>query len=212
MILALGGCRFWCSGGRVGRADLAGAARLELVPGVVQLRPEDAMLQAMLSGWRAQQAARGLREDTVVLRERLVRRFGEFAGEYPWAWSPGHMDEWSLHLTAEEHLAPSTIRAYQCTLRQFTEFLVDARYGWAAACEEAFGPGQGRSTALLTLAAEVPAAILAKTLGIHVQAAIQWQKISGGDWTAYAADISRRGQAQERTRARDQHADPLPSA
>jgi hypothetical protein len=33
-------------------------------------------------------------------------------------------------------------------------------------------PRQGRSTALLTLAAEVPAAILAKTLGIHVQAAI----------------------------------------
>jgi integrase/recombinase XerC len=127
---------------RVGRADLAGAARLELVSGVVQLRPEDAMFEAMLSGWRAQQAARGLREDTVVLRERLVRRFGEFAGEYPWEWSPGHVDEWSLHLTAEEHLAPSTIRAYQGTLRQFTEFLVDARYGWAAACEEAFGPGQ----------------------------------------------------------------------
>ena len=142
MILALSGCRFCCLGGRVGRADLAGAARLELVSGVVQLRPEDAMFEAMLSGWRAQQAARGLREDTVVLRERLARRFGEFAGEYPWEWSPGHVDEWSLHLTAEEHLAPSTIRAYQGTLRQFTEFLVDARYGWAAACEEAFGPGQ----------------------------------------------------------------------
>src|ERR1039458_2143181 len=102
MILALGGCRFWCSGGRMGRVDLAGAARLELVSGVVQLRPEDAMLEAMLSGWRAQQAARGLREATVVLRERLVRRFGEFAGEYPWEWSPGHMDEWSLHLTRSE--------------------------------------------------------------------------------------------------------------
>ena len=84
------------------------------------------MFEAMLRGWRAQQAARGLREDTVAPRERLVRRFGEFTGEYPWAWSPGHMDEWSLHLTAEEHLAPSTIRSYQCTLRQFTEFLVDA--------------------------------------------------------------------------------------
>jgi integrase/recombinase XerC len=142
MILALDGCCFCCSGGRVGRADLAGSARLELVSGVMQLRPEDAMLEAMLSGWRAQQAARGLREDTVADRERLVRRFGEFAGEYPWAWSPGHMDEWSLHLTAEEHLAPSTIRAYQCTLRQFTEFLVDGRYGWAGACEEAFGPGR----------------------------------------------------------------------
>jgi hypothetical protein len=42
-------------------------------------------------------------------------------------------------------------------------------------------PRQGRSTALFTPAAEVPAAILAKTLGIHVQAAIQWQKISAGD-------------------------------
>ena len=73
-------------------------------------------------------------------------------------------------------------------------------------------PRQGRSTALFTLAAEVPAAILANTLGIHVQAAIQWQKISGGDWASYAADISRRGHAQERALARDQHADPLPSA
>ena len=126
----------------MGRAVLAGAARLELVSGVVQLHPEDAMFEAMLSGWRAQQAARGLRADTTSARQRLVRRFGEFTSEYPWQWSPAHMDEWSLHLTAEEHLAHSTIRAYQCTLRQFTEFLVDARYGWAAACEEAFGAGQ----------------------------------------------------------------------
>ena len=57
-------------------------------------------------------------------------------------------------------------------------------------------PRQGRSTALLALAAEVPAAILAKTLGIHVQVAIQWQKISAGDWTVYAAGISRRGHVQ----------------
>ena len=53
-------------------------------------------------------------------------------------------------------------------------------------------PRQSRSTALFTLAADVPAAILAKTLGIHVKAAIQWQKISGGDWAAYAADVSSR--------------------
>ncbi|MCW2897272.1 MAG: hypothetical protein JWO75_6761 [Actinomycetia bacterium] len=54
------------------------------------------------------------------------------------------------------------------------------------------GPRQARSTALLTLAAEVPAAILAKTLGVHIKAAVQWQKISSGDWAAYAADVSRR--------------------
>jgi hypothetical protein len=53
-------------------------------------------------------------------------------------------------------------------------------------------PRQSRNTALFTLAADVPAAILAKTLGIHIKAAIQWQKISGGDWAAYAADISQR--------------------
>ncbi len=39
--------------GWVGRGDLAGAAHLELVSGVVQLRPEDAMVEAMLRGWRA---------------------------------------------------------------------------------------------------------------------------------------------------------------
>lgn len=85
------------------RAELAGAAHMEIVSGVVQLRPEDAMVEAMLRGWRAQQTARGLREDTMVPRERLVRRFLEFTNEYPWAWSPGHMDEWSLQLTAEQH-------------------------------------------------------------------------------------------------------------
>jgi len=37
----------------VGRGDLAGAAHLELVSGVLQLRPEDAMVEAMLRGWRA---------------------------------------------------------------------------------------------------------------------------------------------------------------
>src|SRR6266516_3671077 len=133
--------RFLGLEGGLGRGDLAGAAHLELVSGVVQLRPEDAMFEAMLRGWRAQQTARGLREDTIAPRERLVRRFGEFTNEYPWAWSAGHMDEWSLHLKSERHLAPSTTRAYQGSLRQFSEFLVDARYGWAVACEREFGPG-----------------------------------------------------------------------
>jgi hypothetical protein len=53
-------------------------------------------------------------------------------------------------------------------------------------------PGQARSTALFALAEEVPAAILARMLGIHIQVAVQWQKASAGDWAAYAADVSRR--------------------
>jgi hypothetical protein len=53
-------------------------------------------------------------------------------------------------------------------------------------------PGQARSTALFQLATELPAALLARMLGIHIEVAVQWQKISSGDWAAYAADVSRR--------------------
>jgi hypothetical protein len=55
-------------------------------------------------------------------------------------------------------------------------------------------PGMARSTALFTLAAELPAAILARMLGIHIKVAVQWQQAASGDWAAYAADISRRSQ------------------
>jgi integrase/recombinase XerC len=120
---------------------LAGAASGQLVGGVVHLRPEEAMAEAMLQGWRAQQTARGLRAKTIGARERLVRRFVAFTNEFPWQWSPGHVDEWTLTLTAEHHLAPAAIRGYQTELRLFSEYLTDARYGWAAACEREFGRG-----------------------------------------------------------------------
>lgn len=53
-------------------------------------------------------------------------------------------------------------------------------------------PGPARSTALFQLATEIPAAILARTLGIHTDVAVSWQRLSAGDWASYAADISRR--------------------
>lgn len=53
-------------------------------------------------------------------------------------------------------------------------------------------PAQARSTALFQLAAELPAAILARMLGIHIKVAVQWQQLSAGDWANYAADVSRR--------------------
>lgn len=130
------------SGDGLRRVDLAGAAHLEMVSGVVQLRPEDAMMDAMLRGWQAQQAARGLKDDTITAREQLARQFLEFTNENPWRWMPSHVDEWSLSLTAERCLAASTIRSYQGILRLFTEYLCDGRYGWGRACEEEFGPGE----------------------------------------------------------------------
>lgn len=53
-------------------------------------------------------------------------------------------------------------------------------------------PGQSRSTALFQLATDLPAALLARMLGIHISVAVAWQRASNGDWTNYAADISRR--------------------
>jgi hypothetical protein len=53
-------------------------------------------------------------------------------------------------------------------------------------------PAQARSAALFQLATELPAAILARMLGIPIKVAVQWQQASAGDWATYAADISRR--------------------
>ena len=53
-------------------------------------------------------------------------------------------------------------------------------------------PSQARSTALFGLATELPAALLARLLGIHISVAVAWQRASSGDWTNYAADYSRR--------------------
>ncbi|WP_199730564.1 hypothetical protein [Amycolatopsis panacis] len=53
-------------------------------------------------------------------------------------------------------------------------------------------PGQARSTALFQLATELPAAVLAKMLGIHISVAVAWQRTSSGDWATYAAEVSRR--------------------
>jgi hypothetical protein len=52
--------------------------------------------------------------------------------------------------------------------------------------------GQSRSAALFQLATDLPAAVLARMLGIHIAVAVTWQRASAGDWAAYAAEVSRR--------------------
>ena len=41
-------------------------------------------------------------------------------------------------------------------------------------------PGQARSTALFQLATDLPAAVLARMLGIHISVAVAWQRASAG--------------------------------
>ncbi|MGV9572155.1 hypothetical protein ACWDRX_22570 [Streptomyces nigra] len=69
----------------------------------------------------------------------VLNSFFQSPGMRMRATTPGHVDEWSVSLTGERHLAPSTIRGYQGIVRLFSEYLTDSRYGWGPACEEAFG-------------------------------------------------------------------------
>lgn len=38
--------------------------------------------------------------------------------------------------------------------------------------------------------AALPAAVLARTLGIDITLAVKWQRAAAGDWAAYAAEVS----------------------
>ncbi len=121
------------------RGSLAGAARLALVQGPALLHPERAVFEAMLAGWQAQQRSRLLAETTVTWRERLVRRFAEFSDGFPWAWTASDMEDWTSHLLSRNGHSHSTIRSYQGAVACFLDYVVDARYGWAAECEDRFG-------------------------------------------------------------------------
>lgn len=111
-----------------------------LVPSsVVHLHPEEAVLEAMLRGWGSQMAARALAVGTIESRLQVIRRFLAFSGDYPWQWGPEDVDEWSSHLRLPGGVSGSTLRGYQGSLRQFCDYLVDGRYGWAQECWDRFG-------------------------------------------------------------------------
>lgn len=50
-------------------------------------------------------------------------------------------------------------------------------------------PKPSREAALFQLANDIPAAILARMLGIHISVATTWQRLAAGDWTRYAAHL-----------------------
>lgn len=94
----------------------------------------------MLEGWARQQAARFLRVSTIGPRLRLVRRFGEFTGLYPWQWTPSEGEAFIAHLRGGPRgIMVSTGRGYEVEIGLFVEYLLDGRYGWARECENRFG-------------------------------------------------------------------------
>jgi site-specific recombinase XerD len=96
---------------------------------------ESALFEAMLEGWRRQQASRRLGSSIIGRRERTVRRFQAFTGGWPWCWSEAQAEAW----TASSGWARSTVRAYQSALACFLASVCDPRYGWGAECEQQVG-------------------------------------------------------------------------
>jgi len=118
-----------------GTRRTAGSAALVLVGGATPLRPEPALFEAMLEGWRRQQAARRLSGPLIEGRVRLVRRFRAFTGAWPWQWTPAQAEAW----VASGGWAHSTVRSYEGALAVFLDFACDPRYGWVAECEQLAG-------------------------------------------------------------------------
>ena len=54
------------------------------------------------------------------------------------------------------------------------------------------GTIKGRSGAMMHLAGQLPAAVLADLLNLHPNTACRWVELAGGDWNLYAAEIARK--------------------
>jgi integrase/recombinase XerD len=116
------------------------------IPRVLQLddvsllRADEAVLNAMVDGWRAQMLARGLAVSTITARCSLIGRFVEFTNEYPWRWRPLDVDQFLAELRSRETLIElSTLRSYSNAISMFCSYVSDGRYGWVAFCEKQFG-------------------------------------------------------------------------
>lgn len=119
--------------------ELAGSACLVLVAGVELLRADAQLFEAMLEGWRRQQSSRNLAVTTIGAGAGLVARFQEHSGEYPWRWTPAHLEDWTTDLRSVRGVALSTVRSYQKSVRLFLRYVCDPVYGWDRECEERFG-------------------------------------------------------------------------
>jgi integrase/recombinase XerC len=108
--------------------------------GVRPLRLEDAVFEAVLAGWRAQQRSRGNKGDTIEAGVRLVRRMGDYVQSWPWQWRALDVEEFVSDLASEPRpRRPSTLRSYQSSIRTFLDYLTDSRYPWQVLCERQFG-------------------------------------------------------------------------
>jgi len=101
--------------------------RVHLVGAVALLHPEAQVVEEMLQGWRNQQLSRNLQFATIEQRARYVRRFIVHVNEFPWRWTPSHVEEYFGDLRSITQLRHATLRGQQCALRHFTSYIANPR-------------------------------------------------------------------------------------
>ena len=113
-----------------------------------------------------------LGKDAVLMPEPL----GEFLRQLPWRRQVGIAGK----LKQSEWLFPGR----QAGRHQHPDYLRMRLAGIGIECIPA------RNAALIQLATEVPAAVIADMLGLHPTTASRWVELAGAKWTGYAADRS----------------------
>src|SRR3978361_985370 len=87
-------------------------AHLQVVWGAEE-SAEARAFEAMLDGWRAQQLSRNLAFATIDAGARVVRRFQEHTGRYPWQWTSAEFDAWMAELREGRRRGHGTLRGDQ---------------------------------------------------------------------------------------------------
>lgn len=103
-------------------------------------RAEDRVFDAMLDGWKAQMLARGLATQTIEGRCRVLRRFQEYAGTFPWTWRPVDLDDYMAERrSGEKPISLTTLRSDSNAIAMFCAYGSSPTYGWGEFCEQTFG-------------------------------------------------------------------------
>lgn len=94
----------------------------------------------MLEAWARQQSARALKSTTIVGNVRVLRRFQEFSGLYPWEWTPLEIEAFSSDLlSGPAARSLSTVRGYHVAIRGFCSYVSSPEYPWLVECDKRFG-------------------------------------------------------------------------
>lgn len=128
------GCEVGCAGSPGLRSACFSRRRSRSV------RAEDRVFDAMLGGWKAQMLARGLTTATIEGRCRVLRRFQEYAGTFPWTWRPVDLDDYMAERrSGEKPISLTTLRSDSNAIAMCRSYTSSSTYGWVELCEQTFG-------------------------------------------------------------------------